>query len=295
MKSNLYLLLLSCLFLGACEKDPIVEEEPLATDCLVQQVISYYTSEYNKQPQSRMKHVFSYDNQNRITQIVRTGLESSTADYEAVTIYHYDDKGRIAEVILTSTYDGPGNETIYTYEYNEQGQLLVRRHFSVIVNCPTVELAKVEYTYGATNEPDSSAFHSMRPWQGSDLFHNLSFKSTYANGVMTRVKTYPIDPEFQFLPYEDDIRYDTRKAPFSASPAQPALMLQYETDGFVLNLPQLHNVTSVTRWSEDGRINFAYDIQYTYSDKGYPLTARQKYSQGNFVEYNFEYSYTCSK
>ncbi|MBF8964935.1 hypothetical protein I0P70_16935 [Pontibacter sp. FD36] len=293
MRLNLYILLLFCLLLSACDKDPIVEEEPLATDCLVQQVISYYTSRPNIQPQSRMKHVFSYDNQNRITQVVRTSLESSTADYEGITTYHYNDEGRIAEVRLTSTYS-PGHESIYTYEYNERGQLLVRRHFDAIVNCPTVELAKVEYTYGAANEPDSSAFHSMRPWQGSDLFHNLSYKSTYVNGLMSRVKTYPIDPEFQFRPYEDDIRYDTRKAPFSASPVQLALMLDYATDGFVLNLPQLHNVTSVTRWSENGQIAFAYDIQYTYSDTGYPLTARQKYSQGDYVEYNFEYSYTCS-
>lgn len=295
MKTNLYFLLLLCLFLGACEKDSHVEEEPVATDCLVQQVISYHTSKQSSQPLSRLKHVFSYDNQNRITQIVHTSLESRTADYEAITTYHYDGKGRIAEIKQTSTYDAPGSETTFTYEYNEQGQLLVRRHLSAMVNCPTIEVARVEYTYGAANEPDSSAFYSMRPWKGQELFHNLSYKFTYANGVMTRVKTYPIDPEFQFLPYEDDIRYDKGKAPFSASPAQLALMLDYEIDGFALNLPQLNNVTSVTRWSEDGQLHFAYDIQYTFSDKGYPLTKRQKYSQGNYVEDNFEFSYTCSK
>ena len=163
-----------------------------------------------------------------------------------------------------------------------------------MVNCPIIEVVRVEYTYGAANEPDSSAYYSLRPWKGQDLFHNLSYKYTYANGVMTRVKTYPIDPEFQFLPYEDDIRYDKGKAPFSASPVQLALMLDYDADGFALNLPQLNNITSVTRWSEDGQLHHAYDLQYTFSDKGYPLTVRQKYSQGNFVEYNFEYSYTCS-
>lgn len=294
MKSNLFALLLLCLFLGACEKGTNGEEESLATDCLVQQVTSYSTSAHNSQPQSRMKHVFSYDSQNRITQIVHTSTGSNTSDNQAITTYHYNSKGRLAEIRLTSTY-APSHETIHTYEYNEQGQLLVKRQFYAIVNCPTIEVSKVEYTYGAANEPDSSAAYSTRPWNGPDLFHNLSYKSTYANGVMTRVKTYPIDPEFQFLPYEDEIRYDTRKAPFSASPAQLALMLHYKTEGFMLNLPQLNNVTSVTRRSEDGQINFAYDIQYTFSDKGYPLTARQKYSQGNFVEFLFEYSYTCSK
>ncbi|SIT84495.1 hypothetical protein [Pontibacter indicus] len=295
MKSNLCVLLILCLFLGACDKDPHVEEETAATDCLVQQVIRYHTSQQSGQPLGRTKHVFSYDNQHRVTQMVSTSMESSTADYEAITTYRYDSKGRVAEIKLTSTYDGPGNETIISFEYNEQGQLVLRRHFSAIVNCPTIEVIRVEYTYGAANEPDSAAFYSMRPWKGPELFHNLSYKYTYANGVMTRVKTYPIDPEFQFLPYEDDIRYDKGKAPFSASPAQLALMLEYDVDILALNLPQLHNITSVTRWSEDGQLHRAYDLQYTFSDKGYPLTVRQKYSQGSYVEDNFEYTYTCSK
>jgi len=294
MKLNKLYLFVFWLLLSSCEKDATPEKEPMATDCLVQQVISYTTSRGNSQPRDRMKQVFSYDSQNRITQIVRMGMENHTADYEATTTYHYDSKGRVAEIRLNSTYSA-GVEYQVTFEYNDQDQIVVRRYFDKWGEKPQVELAKVEYTYAKADELLSSIHYAITPESKGELVHIISKEYAYTNGLMSRVKTYPIDPELQFLPYEDDIRYDSGKAPFSTSPRQLAFMLDFEIGPVDLTFPQHHNVTSVARWQQGGRMEHSYNIHYTFSKEGYPLTARQKYSEGNYVELNYEYSYTCSK
>lgn len=294
MKLKLCYLLFICIFLSACEKDSKGETEAFETDCLVQEVVSYYTSRNYPQPDSRTKHVFSYDSQNRIKQIEQTPLGSNSADGQSIITYKYDSNGRVVERKLTNSTRGI--EFTYTYEYNDKGQLLVMRHIGASKYEPAVETSRIEYIHGASNEPDSSVHYSMKPFHGDELYPMLSRKYTYSNGLLTRVKTYPVDSEFQWLPYEDDIRYNNNKAPFSAIPAQLAFVLHDIGDPRYLTFPQLHNITNVTRWREDGQIERAFDVSYTFSDRGYPLIARQKnLSEHNYVEVNFEYSYSCSE
>ena len=285
MKNQLFCLLVLGLLLSACEK-----EQP-SRGCLLQSAVETVIGhdgrpEYDNHIQSHRRFDYSYDGNDRLTQVRRTSLVSTEADFVGVDTYVYDGQGRIIAIKSETNYN-PGDVTTRTFRYNPAGQVTVisRKH----PNFVNIESWRTEYTYASAQELKSSKLFI------DDQLH-LTRTYTYTDGLMTSVTSYPKSNPTHVL----EIRYDDKRSPLSASPELLAVTLDPNTEidyglEHDLGYPHRHNITGLSSRELDGAVTpyYNFSIDYTYSAEGYPLSSQQVFPQYGNSERRIEYSYTC--
>lgn len=263
MKAELLLLLIFSLILSACEKDD------KSKTCLVQNVIE------TRAGSQTVSSTITYDSNNKITQIRRAYLPESPNSLVKTATYVYDDKGRITEIDHQSSFGGniDAYRDIEAFEYNDLGQVVTKVVYFKHGNNPKTEAQRLEYTYTGPQELKLSKWYFAGELQ-------LTREYTYSNGLMTSAKdTYKDQQTTEMV-----IRYDDKKNPYSTSPSLLAIKLD-------LGYPHQHNIVNLSGKSSSGTTH-GYNMNYTYSDNGYPVTAQEVLSQQTAGS-SYEYSYSC--
>lgn len=191
-----------------------------------------------------------YDNQNRVSeQVYQTPRH---------TIYTYDEKNKLIEIIWT--YQDSITTQHDFYAYNLDGQMITyRTHRSDLYHGPDSAVYNFKYANSTSANYISAIEFSYS--------YSLMVNNNGSNTIMPYTETFNVTYE-----------YDNKVNPWKESPYPYPLSA---TD---------NNITKTT-WTSSGGTNYVETIAYTYNSKGYPLTgittlyttstSKQKYIYSN--------------
>jgi hypothetical protein len=276
MKTQLFFILLvvTCLIAG-CEKS---EYAPTSPDGKIKEILDSTEQTIGK---------YSYNKNWMLTQSW-SKEDLYTPGEKAEYTYTFDSEHKLTKkkgyepgnMIMSSLTGAMGKNVVYSYTYNESGQLE-----KIIVEYNYPDYSDLDYKMNYTYEyPDDSkiieSINYVNPLANSIASHNeYQFDS---NENITKITNYYLlNGSDKRIVSETALTYDNQKVPFSFDPAPSSK-----------NNLLTKNIT-VYNYNEAGNQTVAYtsvySYEYIYNDDGYPVQQTEIMPNKVRIIRNFKY------